>query len=229
MRYLTSALVAEGSSDDDFLPRVIGRSLEEICAVDFDESIDVADVTVLRAAHGPVGVEAIMRLVAQNAGMFNLVFIHRDQGANPERVRREWVDPLRGAWGDRSERLVPIIPVRETEAWLLADGQALRAALGVRWSDDSMGLPPHPAHVERVDDPKRVTAEIGRRVRRPLSNYLVRLGELVSLERLSQVPAYREWRAATRNALTDLGLRPAEAATARVGGKTRGIRKARAD
>ena len=117
--------------------------------------MDVDGVTVLRRASRPPNVPEILDLVQDNTDAFHLVFVHRDQGANPDRVRDEWMLPLAKAWGDsRPERMVPVIPIRETEAWLLADGAALRTALGVQWSDSDMGVPGRPREVEAIADPK---------------------------------------------------------------------------
>ncbi|WP_347404648.1 hypothetical protein [Solwaraspora sp. WMMD1047] len=100
------------------------------------------------------------------------------------------------------------MPVRETEAWLLADGQALRDALGVRWSDVDMGLPASPREVERIVDPKKLLNDVTGRVSRTVTDHFGQLGELVSLQRLDSVPAYRRWWDDTRDALESLGYRP---------------------
>ncbi|GGL87468.1 MULTISPECIES: DUF4276 family protein [Micromonospora] len=210
MRYLTSALVSEGRTDDQFLPRLLGRALTQLCYTAFEDAVEVADVQVLRDRKGPSSVQDVVNLVDENRAAFSLIFFHRDQGADADRVRREWVTPLRTLWGDRVEQMVAVVPVRETEAWLLADGDALRDALGVRgWTDETMGLPANPAHVERLGDPKRVLNDLMQRVSRSREDHYVQLGELVALDRLQQVPAYQRWWTDTRQALTTLGYRPA--------------------
>ncbi|MEV0393069.1 DUF4276 family protein [Polymorphospora rubra] len=209
MRYLTSALVSEGVTDDQFLPRVLGRALTELCMTEFDETVDVADVQPLRTRLGPCSIEEVVEIADSNPASFTLFFFHHDQGANPERVENEWLRPLRKLWGDRVERLIAVVPVRETEAWLLADGQALRDALGVNWSDESMKLPRQPKDVEQVTDPKKVLNDVTRRVSRSTFDHFAQLGELVSLDRLARVPAYQRWWADTRDALTEVGFRRA--------------------
>lgn len=207
MRYLTSALVSEGPTDDQFLPRLLGRALTELCLTEFDESVEVADVQPLRDRKGPSSIADVIKLVDRNPASFLLVFFHHDQGANADRAWAEWLTPLREQWGDRAERLVTVVPVRETEAWLLADGEALRRALGVRWPDAEMGLPTRARDVENVADPKKVLNEVLHRVSRSIDDHYGQLGELVSLARLQGVPAYRQWWNDTRDALTALGYR----------------------
>ena len=143
MRYLTSALVSEGVTDERFLPPLLARMLQEICA-EFEDSVEVADVRVLREKRGPRRIDEVLDLVDRNRGSFLVVFFHHDRGAREGRTETEWLGPLRAAWGPRSERLIAVVPVRETEAWMLADGNALRRTLGVRWSDQELGVPSHP-------------------------------------------------------------------------------------
>ncbi|MDW3846465.1 DUF4276 family protein [Micromonospora sp. BRA006-A] len=207
MRYLTSALVSEGVTDDQFLPRLLARALTEICQVEFEDTVEVADVQPLRERRGPCSVADVVSLVEKNPASFSLVFFHHDQGANPERVAAEWLQPLRDLWGDRAEQLIAVVPVRETEAWLLADGDALRSALGVRWSDAEMGLPEQPRRVESIADPKKVLNNIMDRISRSTTDHFGQLGELVSLAKLDGVPAYRQWWSDTRDTLIRLGYR----------------------
>ncbi|WP_433531847.1 DUF4276 family protein [Micromonospora sp. CA-263727] len=200
--------MSEGNSDDQFLPRLLGRTLTQLCLTEFEDAVDVADVQPLRGRSGPPSVADVVQLVDENRAAFSLVFFHRDQGSGADRVAREWIQPLRERWGDRAEQLVTLVPVRETEAWLLADGDALRSALGVpHWNDRSMGLPAQPASVERLPDPKRVLNDLMQRVSRSRRDHFVQLGELVSLDRLSEVPAFRRWWEETCDALVSLGYR----------------------
>jgi hypothetical protein len=83
MRYLAAALIAEGPSDDRFLPPMLTRALEDICAHDFADSVEVADVCALRAYNRPHSIVEVLKLVAENADSFTMVFFHRDQGALP--------------------------------------------------------------------------------------------------------------------------------------------------
>ncbi|MGC4856782.1 DUF4276 family protein [Micromonospora sp. DT4] len=209
MRYLTSALISEGVTDDQFLPRLLARALTEICSTEFEDAVEVADVQPLRDRRGPCSVADVIGLVEQNPASFSLIFFHHDQGSNAERTAAEWLRPLRELWGERAEQLVAVVPVRETEAWLLADGDALRNALGVRWTDAEMGLPAQPRLAERVADPKSALNSVMDRVSRTTTDHYGQLGELVSLARLQRVPAYQRWWSDTRHALERLGYRSA--------------------
>ncbi|MEV6847449.1 DUF4276 family protein [Actinoplanes sp. NPDC051411] len=208
MRFLMSALIAEGSSDDRFLPFLLRRCLEDVCAADFSEMVDVERVTVLRERMRPLAVPDIVDLVRRHENTFHLVFVHRDQDGSTDRVQREWIDPLVVAWGDgRAERLIPVVPVRKTEAWVLADGDALRSVLGINWTDARLGVPARPADVERLPDPKVPIRELVSRLKRPIEDFYEELAESISLDRLSAVPSFAEARARIGESLAALGYR----------------------
>ena len=84
----------------------------------------------------------------------DLLFVHRDEDRAGGDHRRaeigQWVvdaNPL-------SAPVVPVIPVRCTEAWLLLDEGAIRRAAGNPDGREPLRLP-RPSKVEQVADPKK--------------------------------------------------------------------------
>jgi hypothetical protein len=157
----------------------------------------------------PTAIHDIVDLVGDYENTFHLVFVHRDQDGSTDRVRREWIGPLAAAWdaAERVERLVPVVPVRKTEAWLLADGDALRSVLGIRWSDARLGVPGRAADVERIIEPKDPVRALANRLNRPIEDFFEELGESVSLDVLAGVPSFAEVRNRIVGSLADLGYR----------------------
>ncbi|HWS38123.1 MAG TPA: DUF4276 family protein [Actinoplanes sp.] len=208
MRFLMSALIAEGPSDDRFLPFLLRRMVEDVCASEFRDDVDVNRVDVIRGGSRPSTVPEILALVEEYAATYHLVFVHRDQDGSTERVNRDWFDPLRAGWNRQwSEALVPVIPVRKTEAWVLADGAALRSVLGIRGSDKELGLPVRPRDAEQIREPKDPIRRLVKRVGRPIDDFYEELAESVDLEALSSMPSFRAVREQTVTALGGLGYR----------------------
>ncbi len=75
----------------------------------------------------------------------DLVFVHRDAERSDPALRRKEI-PVRAG-------LVPVIPVRMTEAWLLIDERAIRRAAGRPSGTEPLALPPV-SRIERHADPK---------------------------------------------------------------------------
>jgi hypothetical protein len=92
-----------------------------------------------------------------------------------------------------------------TEAWLLADRDALLAALGVRGAPDGWCVPDSPQDAESVSDPKATLERAVRECRRGRSTDVGRLYQplsaRVSLDRLKALRAYQEFWTELRGAL----------------------------
>ena len=196
-------LLTEGRTDDRILPRLLERSADEVCARAVKASVDVGEVIVVRPRPGPPNIGEIVAEAIKNDGAFNVLLVHRDIGASRERSEREWIHPIRDAWSaaGRAEELVIAAPVRETEAWALVDGDALREVFGVNWTDDRMKLPAVPHLVERVEDPKQVLEGVREQISRRSTDYYARLGDLIRLERLRLVPSFQAWEEELEEAL----------------------------
>jgi hypothetical protein len=141
MQRFASTLVAEGSSDQALVP-LIEFVLDEHCSVPhlttFASGLPTAP---LRAR------------VARALDLYpcDLLFVHRDADRGLV-VERE--DEIRAAVHSTGlQTAICMIPVRMTEAWLLADETAIRRAAGNTAGSASLGLPP----VEKLEaqpDPK---------------------------------------------------------------------------
>jgi hypothetical protein len=218
MRYLGLALFAEGPTDHQFLRPLLHRVANELCVAFAREIVEVGEVLEL---HSPARVKDsdwATRIVegAHDAwGGFNVLFIHTDGGGDPESAARERVLPAVRLTAAKPEwegvRIVAVVPVREVEAWVLADGDALRASFGTMLDDSRLGLPAHRRGVEAIADPKQVLAQaytkvVGRASRkRNAANLLGVLGERVRFSCLRDVPAFVSLESTFRTALTELG------------------------
>lgn len=204
MRYLGLALYAEGPTDYYFLKPLLRRVCEELCASRSDERLEIGDVLELddpidlRDQSREYRIAAAAR-AARSA--WHILFIHADGAGQTDRARNEQVAPamqrLAAELGSGYSS-VAVIPIRETEAWLLADGNALRQAFGTSLDNNELGIPISPRDVERIADPKQVldaactTATQRRRSRQKKSSaYFELIGERVSLPELRRVPAFQ--------------------------------------
>jgi hypothetical protein len=85
----------------------------------------------------------------------DVLFVHRDaEGQSPDSRREEIADALVRT----AIRYIPVVPVRMTEAWLLADEQAIRTAAGNPNGTQDLNLP-DVRKLEDLPDPKQVLHE----------------------------------------------------------------------
>jgi len=215
--YLGLALYAEGETDHRFLDVLIRRSVEELLSRR-GLSVTIGEMQRLTV---PRGVSRRDERIVGGArgiqGAFHLLFIHADGGGDREGAIADRVEPGRQAvedeLGTSSRRALGVVPVRETEAWALADGEAIRAVLSTSKSDAELGLPARRAEVETLDDPKATLEHAvrlarggrSRRRRRPAATFLDRLAETISPVCLRELPAYSTFEDDLSRALGDLG------------------------
>jgi hypothetical protein len=221
MAYLGLALFAEGPTDHRFLKPFLRRLCENLCLNYAKTIVEIGDVLEI---HTPARVKdekretRILEAAKDALYAWHILFVHTDGAGDPDRALSERIEPaiqrIFDEMGGEKRRGVAVVPVRETEAWCLVDGDALRKAIGVIRDDAFLGLPGKPADVEKLIDPKQALDDTclkaipqKRRKRRGQkgADFLDQIGEFVSLEKLDDVPAFRKLHQELCDALIFLG------------------------
>lgn len=196
-RYLTIGLLAEGPEDEIFLSSIAVRQLTRLASLasapfDVADTPQRAEASTARTAHDLLTDEAV-----DLATTCDLLLVHNDyrERGKIDKLHRDVVLPS-------DCRMVGIVPVRETEAWLLADSELLRSLPGVVESALPWKGEPTGAQVERVSDPKALLAAV-------LPGYDTRLlaellGQRIDLHRLHALPSYQQWCVELTAALKEL-------------------------
>lgn len=220
MHFVSLALYAEGRADYDFLGPLLLRLCEDLCLNEASQHVEFAE-SVLALSEpdefaGAPREERILAAARKAHGAWRVLFVHADADSDAERAHAERAQPaivrLQQEFADGIG--VAVVPVRETEAWAIADGDALRQASGSSVSDQTMGLPATRA-IEATADPKAVLDKAWRiataarlRQRRTVSAKLSYLGETVSLDRLRSLTAFQQLEQDLRQALRSLRVIP---------------------
>ncbi|HMA36256.1 MAG TPA: DUF4276 family protein [Chloroflexia bacterium] len=216
-RQLAMALYAEGRTDERFLPIIIERTAVKILA---PQEIDILPITILRA-----GVKRTVKQperildVARQAHGLDVLLVHTDaDSVAREDAKRQRIDPgfdlVRRQGSGVCKHLIPVIPVQEMEAWMLADLLALQRVLHTNLSPDQLGIPTHATQIEAVARPKEMleqAIEIAwggrpRRRRFTIADIHLELARSINLERLAQMPSYRCLTQDLRDILQTIGM-----------------------
>ncbi|MBC7499428.1 MAG: hypothetical protein H7315_02865 [Herminiimonas sp.] len=138
-------LLADGSSDAALVP-IIDWTIEQ----NFSH---IAYASQYARDLGKVGLQLEER-VTQTLLQFpcDILFLHRDAENEGLQARLEEIAYAVATIG---QSYVPIIPVRMTEAWMLSDETAIRAAAGNSHSKVALDLPKRDRW-EKLPDPKAV-------------------------------------------------------------------------
>lgn len=203
MHYLGIALYAEGPTDYYFLRPLLQRLCEDICARESPHNVEFSEVLALdhsSTTKNSPREQRILEAAKAARGVWRVLFVHADGAGQPARAREQLVQPAIELLQQEMAQDgcgVAVIPIRETEAWALWDGDALRQVFGTTLTDDDLGLPASANLVEAMPDPKAIlnnafnaTQPSGRRKRQGVSPMLNALGEQVSLARLRQIAGF---------------------------------------
>jgi hypothetical protein len=217
MSVMVLALYAEGPTDGNtnkdfnFLPQVILRTTENILLRHGRSSSEI-DVQLpyfrSKKETGVAELDQSILSVAREIFGYHALIIHSDgddRGYEKTLVERfqpgkNLVLAAKNMREDVCVDLVPIIPVRMTEAWMLADPDALCTVLGTKTAAAMLGTPVQAKLVERELDPKaKLKLAIkaaypglsSRGEQRFRQKIFQELGSQISLKRLHEVPSYQ--------------------------------------
>jgi hypothetical protein len=176
---------------------VIFRQLRELTERSCRHVVDVAR-TEIAGCRTTGDLDTVANAALDLAEDCHVICVHNDHNERGKAVQ------VAALLADRkcAVPVVPLVPVRETESWLLADRKALA---GLRGSDVSpLSMPS--IDIEKLHDPKKVLdAVLPARRHRTRDDYFDYLGRHIDLNMLRRLPAYSAWASETEKALEGLG------------------------
>ena len=210
MQTVTLALYAEGSTDGNFLPNIIERTTKSILSQRSSQSTQVR--LPYSKWNKPVDIvkrDQCILHIARETAIYDALIIHSDgDNRGYEQTLIELFQPGKKLVLDAKDRnedicadLVPLIPVRMTEAWMLADPDALCTVLGKKVEARALGIPTKAKLVEKDLKPKKTLDLIiqaaypqqSRNWKRFKAKLYQELGSAIDLKRLSEVDSYQQF------------------------------------
>lgn len=221
MKNLTIAFYAEGPTDYRFLPIIIQRTAEKLLCENNCGDTSVLMPISFEKSFGDTSAEKILN-IAKNTTGFDLLIVHLDaDGRDLNLARQNRFEPGRNLVEDQlqqtSPSLIPIIPIKNIESWMLCDYAAFKISVGTKLSARELGIPSHPHEVESITDPKQTFQNAVRkaiRKRRKRGNintasYYEPLGREIELSKLESVPSYVSFKDELFQFLQDSNFIPA--------------------
>ena len=157
------AFTGEGSTDNRFLENIIKRTIVDIVFNECSMDLEVEDIIILTTSKiGKKFDEYFVDAVrdALNSGAY-LLIVHTDSDKDnyEERIAHKFVpaiETLRNSEDsdirDYEQNIVPIIPLRMIEAWMLANKSIFKEEVGTTLLDSDLDITGDP---ERMSDPKQ--------------------------------------------------------------------------
>lgn len=218
MKTISLGLYCEGSTDRRFLSPIITRTSRQL--LDSRERYDIEILPIHPIEIATKTQEEAIVLAAREAAGDHILIIHADADhPNTRKARRERFEPgyqsVQRIGDAICKDVLPVIPVQAIEAWMLADHEQLRIAIGTNMDSHTLGIPEKARMVEAIARPKQRLREVvqkayanrpRRRRETDLAFLYQPLGELSNLDRLSELPAYRQFVAELTDAMEKLGF-----------------------
>lgn len=219
MAQLFVGLMAEGVTDYRFLRPIVEKTFVNIafeCQGQID--IDVQDVDYVKPGRFADYVADASMNGLMKYGIMTLV-VHSDADfENSSLTYQNKINPAIEFLGDRSadefcKSIVPLIPVFETEAWMLADKGLFKKVIGTNKSDAELGIEGNPESLSNPKERIENAIKIGRshmpkklRGSLQISDMYSILGEMVSVDKLSLLQSYIEFTNNIRREMIQLNM-----------------------
>jgi Domain of unknown function (DUF4276) len=213
MTYVSWAALYEGATDRAYFELLIPRVMEDIIMQLGTRHAIVPPSPAIILQRSTI--EGVAKEACATKDAFHLLFIHADTGGRGlagdlDARSFSYCEAIHSRCEFRAVRCITISPRHETEAWILADPQAVIAALGYVGSPASIGLPGSPVDAERLQDPKAVLMAAVRQVRgrrRPFDakQLFPAIAQRQSLATLRKASSFVSFEANLQAGLRDIG------------------------
>lgn len=213
--YISWALFVEGQSDAEYFSVLLPRVIEDIVLTTDGPAAVIPELPV-----GVFGIrnrnfELASQAICKAKESFHLLFVHSDTGgrALEDQIASRTTalcQMLNDLCNIRNESCICITPRHETEAWGLADQDAIRSVFGLRANFDFDELSDNPAAVEQISDPKLTAKKILERLtfgRRNSNRHFpyAAIAQRQDISTLRLLPSFTDFESRVRRALRHLG------------------------
>jgi hypothetical protein len=219
MTQIFVGLLAEGTTDNLFLSSIVEKTLLDV-AFTCKGQIEI-ELLIIEKEKGLTFVQEILEASKkgfENFGM-NILCVHTDadtktlDNAYEYKIIPAQVELEKQNDTDYCKNLVAIVPIQETEAWMLADTALLKSEIGTDKTDNELGINKQP---ESITNPKEVIENAIRvareeQTKRKRSNLTIAdlylpIGQSMDLEKLTGLPSYQNFQENVRGAFRKMNL-----------------------
>jgi len=172
-------LIAEGPTDEALLPAIKW-------AIRRHQQVREIDAQMAPPHLLPPARDGLQARFQEAVTLFpaDLFIVHRDSDREPPEMRfqeiYQAVEPM------QIQHVVPVVPVRMTEAWLLIDEDAIRSAAGNPRGTVSLDDLPKASAIERIADPKTMLHGLLRTASGLRGRKLSKFDERAAIRRISE-------------------------------------------
>lgn len=208
---ITIGLLSEGTTDQLFLASIIKRTFYQE-AFFCSQLVDIEDIEFITKGSGSFS-ETVQSAIQSGVKNFNMKILCVHADADSKSVENVMKNKFSKIINETDIPVVPVIPIQETEAWMLADRALLKAEIGTTKSDLELGIHRAP---ETIANPKEVIenairvarADLAKKRRKEfaIGDLYLAVGQSIDLLQLENLPSYQHFKENVRNAFRSLNL-----------------------
>lgn len=220
MIQLFVGLIAEGKTDYQFLEPIIEKVFLEI-AYECKGQVDV-DVKIIECDKGKGFTDYVLNAAKKGKENYISIFIvHTDADADSAcHTYTHKIYPAKDLLekmedSDYCKNLIALVPIHETESWMLADKSLLIKTIGTNKNENELNIHGHPETFnnpkERIENAIRIGREnLPRKLRNSLKiiNLYSYLGQAMKIEYLGKFKSYCDFYNNVKRELIKLNLLP---------------------
>lgn len=219
--FILTGLFTEGTTDVRFLESVVKKTLDDLafeCTGDIETELKIIDIDKAGLSFNEQ-VFLASKMAKEEYDVL-MLFVHTDADYYDDSiVFNSKIIPAKTFLEKQDDKLVckkvvAIVPVQMTEAWMLADKNLLKDEIGVVGTDIDLGIHRRP---EEISNPKAVIENIIRfskesqvkRKRRAglnISDLYQIIGQKIELSELESLPSYNKFKSSLREVLKELNF-----------------------
>jgi len=221
MAKIFAGLFTEGKTDIRFLQSIVQKTLEAVafddCSGQFD--IDLNPIEINKTGLGFI--EQVLAASKKGQEDFCMMILCVQADADRKTLNDTYqykINPCQVTLEKQPENeyckiLVAIVPIQETEAWMLADKELLKEEIGTNKTDNELEINRFP---ETIANPKEVIEKaiqiarknLTRKRRKDLTiaDLYSSIGQKIDLEKLESLPSYQNFKENVKKAFKNLNL-----------------------
>lgn len=219
MTQLFIGLIAEGNTDYRFLKPIIEKALVDI-AYDCKGQIDI-DVKAIDCDKGDSFTDYVLNASKRGNQEFGItmLIVHTDaDDSSSNNTYENKINPAKTLLGQQSnsthcKNLAALIPIRETEAWMLADKAVFIKFIGTKKNENELNINGNPETFnnpkQKIEDAIRIgRADMPKKLRNNLkiSDSYSYLGQAIQIESLKTFQSYIDFENNIKQELIKLNL-----------------------
>ena len=219
-RQIFIGLMREGTTDQLFLKSIIERTFDNI-KFECNADIDIFDIEEIKTSTGTTFIEKVLESCSKGFENFGMMILCVHADADNKKIEDTYRNKIIPALTELDTKpsdmyckiVVALVPIQETEAWMLADKELLKQEIGTDKSDNELQFNRHPELIanpkEVIENAIRIAREGYPKRRRKdltISELYLPIGQALDLEKLEILCSYQDFKSNIKDAFRKLNL-----------------------